>query len=153
MPGELKDYVPILVALIPALGGLVAAVLQRQAVVPRPYRRLAHLVDMLAKVPDGKAKGALDELVASSANALRDDATTLRKANPANVALTVVLAIGAGIGVYWLAQWIVVATGTGWAAVAWVVTIIVALFLALLVAAAIGTIYTPPRPRAERTPK
>lgn len=147
MSDELKDYVPILVALIPALGGLVAAVLQRQAVVPRPYRRLGHLVDMLAKVPDGLAKTALDELVAANANAMREDVATLRKANPANVALTIVLALGSGIGVFWLAQWIAAAAGTGWVVVAWIVTVLVALFLALLVAAAIGTIYNPAQPR------
>lgn len=148
-----SNFVPILVALIPALGGAVAGIAQRQAGTPRPYRNLGHLVDMLAKAPAGEGKDALDKLVSASASALTEAVATIRKVNPANVALTIVLAGFSGLLMFWLAQWIGVAAGSGWSVAAWIVTVIVGFFLTLIVAAAIGTIYNPPQTKEDREAK
>lgn len=147
---DLGSLVPLLAALIPAAGGAVAGFAQRQAGRPRPYRKLGHLVDMLAKAPEGPGRLALEKLVIAAAGALEESVVSVKKVNPTNVALTVIVTAFSGLGMYWLAQWIIAAEGSAWIVVAWITSALVGFFLTIVVAAAIGTVYNPTVTRAER---
>jgi len=147
--------VPLLVALIPAAGGIVVGFVQREALLPRPYRRLGQLVNVLAKAPEGtKSREALDTLVVNMITPLSLAVSTARpKLNPYNVFWTVVFAILTGFAMFGLAQWVISANGTPWAAISWVVTIVVGLLLSAFVAAAISTVRNPVITRSDRDAK
>jgi hypothetical protein len=141
-----------LLVVVPAITGLFVAMVQRQASSPRPVRRLGHLVDALSKTPEGsKSRAAIDALAARLAlDMLPPDPAAKRKLNPFAltwVIIFVLITAGVMLG---LAQWILATAGSGWNAVAWIVTGVVGLGLGLLVAAALSTIYNPVESKSKK---
>lgn len=151
---EIAEYYPVAIALIPALAGISVAVINRQGGTPRPYRRLAMLVDMMAKAPEGsRARNSLDTLIVVSASRIEARVADTRKINPYTLTWVVIFLGVTAVTMYWLVQWILEAGDSGWAAVAWIVTVIVGLTLTALVAASVSIIYNPPLTPEERKVK
>jgi hypothetical protein len=139
-------WVPIFLALIPAVAGVVAVIVQRQAALPRPIRRLGHAVDFLSKSPeDSDARKALDQLVVAAANAtrLQIEAASAKKLNPYSLIWLIVFALVGGVSIYWLAQWIIATEQSGPTALAWVVTVLVGIIFTILVALWVTLLYKP----------
>ena len=61
--------------------------------------------------------------------------------------MTVILTVIAAFAGYWLWAWCAAAWGTFWAWIAVPLSVVGGLSLVLIVAAAITTVYNPPRPR------
>jgi hypothetical protein len=139
-------WVPVFLALIPAVAGVVAVIVQRQAALPRPIRRLGHAVDFLSKSPeDSDARKALDQLVVAAANATRAqiEAASAKKLNPYSLIWLIVFALVGGVSIYWLAQWIIATEQSGPIALAWVVTVFVGIIFTILVALWVTLLYKP----------
>lgn len=143
LDSSLPVFIPAVVALVSSIGGFVVAVVQRQDSVPRQYRRLGHLVDMLAKAPDGDGRKEIEGLVVQTARTIA--AVPTRKVNVLNLILAVALAAIVTAVMFGLAQWIVAAAGTLWVVVAWGVAIIVGIISILFVGAGFATIFAPPK--------
>ena len=128
---ELSWAIPLLVALIPAVAGIAAAFVQRQAILPRPYRRLAHMVEALANTPEGsRSRVALDALVVALAEPLTKTLQTPKaKLNPYNLFWTIVFGVISGLIMFGLAQWVISSSGQLVAILAWIVTVVVGLGL------------------------
>lgn len=150
----LGQYLPVAIALIPAIAGIGVAAVNRQGGTPRPYRRLGLVVDMLAKSPpDSKARAALDDLVVAGASGIRSRLSSNRRVNPYTLTWVVIFLGITAVTMYWLVQWIVGSSKSGWTVLAWIVTVIVGLALTALVAAAVSTIYNPVLSAEERKAK
>lgn len=131
--------------MVPALFGVVSALVTREARTPREIRNLGHLTTALGGTPDGSsARAALDDLTATYARAIAATLTKRKKLNKFNVGFTVFLFIVTGIAMYWLVQWITVSGTSGWSVVAIIVTVVVGLALFLVNVAAVTTWYNEP---------
>ncbi|CAN5447556.1 hypothetical protein BH10ACT7_BH10ACT7_04150 [soil metagenome] len=156
MPSQTEGFswlVTLLVALIPAVAGFAGALVTRGSLLPRPYRKLDHVVRILAKTPDGsQSRAALDSLVASMIEPLATAAASTGKPtlNPYKLIGTIILVI-ITIGAMWgLVQWSVTTTEASASALAWTVTGLVGVTLGVLVGLAVATLYKPVIARAGR---
>ncbi|MFS2281378.1 hypothetical protein V2S04_11220 [Microbacterium sp. OR21] len=132
-----------LAALAVPLFGLLGALGQRERT-PAQLRRLREASAALKDVPaESDAYNALSELVAVQARAIM--VRESRRLNVTNLVLTLILAAFAGSATYGLSVWCISVWGTGWAWVALPVSVLIALALMLVVGAAFGTIYNPPK--------
>lgn len=135
---DLGWVVAVAAVAVPALVSVVVALIQKDRALPRQLRRLAHVVDMLAKAPAGSAShAALDALAVSMIEPLRPVTTKRGRVRAAFVFWTVVFSAVSVVSLLLLSQWIVATAGTGWNVLAWIVTVIVGLALGLLVGAAV----------------
>lgn len=132
-----------LAALAVPIFGLLGALGQKERT-PGQLRRLRESSTALKDIPaDSEAYAALSELVAVQARAII--ARESRALNVTNLILTLILAAFAGGSTYGLSVWCVSVWGTGWAWVVLPLSVLIALAFMLLVGAAFGTIYTPPK--------
>lgn len=132
---ELSWVLPLAIALIPALGGFLAALVQRQSGSPRALRFLTHMTEALSKTPDGSSsRAALDKLTATYVKSIESQFTTKRTPNAGAVVGVIILAIISAAIMFLLSSWILVAGDL--AVIAWTVTIVVGLFVLFINAAA-----------------
>ena len=126
---------PIAVALIPAVGGFLASLLQRESSTPRPIRWLTHLTAALAKAPeDSAARHAIDGLIVDYVKLIQPALTTRRERNVPGIVAAVFVAAVSVAAMFGLTSWILVAGDL--AVVAWIVTVVIGLFILVLNAAA-----------------
>ncbi|MCM3614952.1 hypothetical protein M3672_10965 [Microbacterium enclense] len=138
---------PIALVAVPAIIAVIGTAVGREARTPRPIRNIKQLSDALAQIPEGKARESLDGALAAYVETVSPDLVSSRKLNWANVALAVIMFLLTGGGVFLLAQWVTVSTGSGWNVVAWIITVLAALAAFIINLAAVSTIYTPPKPK------
>lgn len=143
----------VIAALAVPVLGLVGAMLQRDRT-PARHKGLREAAQALKDAPpDSSAFKALDELVAAEARAVlsRTLAMGERQLNYANVVLSVVLTIIVGLIMLGLFNW---ASSTWGQPISWLVVplaSLVGVFLAVVIAAAFGTIYNPRTPSTRKS--
>lgn len=65
--------------------------------------------------------------------------------------MSVIVVVVTGVGMFFLSMWVISTQGTSWNPLAWIVTVIVALAVLVVNAAAITTVYNPPTEKQKAT--